>query len=283
MIGNYGGYWAMAENRLLAFERMSRASFLKGNTPDFLLQAELFRQERHAKLRSKSFGQYMLESGQYLNTPFSPVIEITGPLSRHGECNYGYEDVASFIYAASDNPDVKTIGLKVDSPGGNVDGANSIPEAIIYAKKKNKKTMAWGGYIASAAFLSVSNCDEIYLDKQASSEIGSAGVLFVHVDETEALEKAGIKVTIHRAPGSENKARLNSIEPVNEEVLSKELKVLGDLRKELIGYIRRGRIGKLKSSEWEDASMFHYSKAKSIGLVDGQMGLNEFLNYINKN
>lgn len=280
MIGNYGGYYMMQENRLNAYRRLAETSLMVGSTPDFMVQAEIARQKRKASLHSDGWYSWDIENAQRKGSKESPVFEINGSLSRHGECGYGYEDYAAMIRLSADNPDVKNIGLKIDSPGGNVDGVKSVADAIIYAKSKGKKVLAWGGFIASAAYYIASQCDEIWLDNQAASEIGSIGVLFVHIDESGALEKAGLKVTIHRAPGSENKAKLNSIEPATPEILAPELLFLKDLRQEFVGYVRRGRRGKLTSAEWEDASMFRQKDALRIGLADKVGSLYDFLDQL---
>jgi ClpP class serine protease len=63
-------------------------------------------------------------------------------------------------------------------------------------------------------------------------------------------------------------------------VLAPELKFLKDLRQEFVGYIRRGRSGKLTSTEWEDASMFRTKDALRIGLADKVVSLFDFLDQL---
>lgn len=285
MIGNYGGYYMMHEVRLAAYKRLAESAISAGHTPDFMLQAELARQNRVAKIRPGQSDSYVaysdyIEYAKALGSPATPVFSIDGSLSREGNCNMGYEELSQIIIHTANDPTTKKIGLKINSPGGGVDGVKGLADALIYAKSKGIRVESWGGYIASAAVYLSSPSDAIWLDDQAASEIGSVGVLFVHFNESEALSKAGIKVTIHRAPGSENKARLNSIEPVTPEILALEIAFLKDLRKEFIGYVRRGRRGKLTSTEWEDASMFRTKDALRIGLADGVSSLNNFLDQL---
>ena len=253
---------------------------------NILHKAEAARQDRKMALMPEKGGLYhsgyddLVAYGQKIGGEQSPVLEITGPLSRHGECNLGYETMMGFIKVAAEDPEIHTIGIKIDTPGGNVDGVKGVADAINYAKKKGKRVSVWGGFIASAGVFIASQASEIFMDDQKVSEYGSIGVLRIMVNEKERLEKEGIKVDIVRAPGSENKARLNSIEDVPEEVMAAELQFLAELRKEFVGYVRRGRSGKLTSSEWEAADMFNNTNAQRIGLIDGAMGLNEWLNHI---
>jgi ClpP class serine protease len=285
MIGNYGGYYMMHEVKLTAYKRLAEAALSAGHTPDFMMQADIARQNRLARIRPTESDSYIsysdyIQYAKALGSPATPVFSIDGSLSREGNCNMGYEELSQIVIHTANDPITRKIGFKVNSPGGGVDGVKGLADAVSYARSKGIRVESWGGYIASAAVYSISPSDFIWLDDQAASEIGSIGVLFVHFDESKALENAGIKVTIHRAPGSENKARLNSIEPVTPEILAPEIAFLKDLRKEFIGYVRRGRRGKLTSTEWEDASMFRTKDALRIGLADGVSSLNNFLDQL---
>jgi ClpP class serine protease len=280
MIDRYFGYWMMEEGKLMAYDRIIRSQLAAGSS-DLLLRAEMARQERKAVLISDDYYKYYLGRAKRNNTEIAPVMEIEGPLSRHGECNLGYEDIAGMMRAAAADSKVRVIGLKVDSPGGNVDGVVEAANAIIEARRAGKKVVAWGGFIASAAYFLASQADEVWMDDQKASEIGSIGVLCVHIDQSAKLEREGLKVTILRAEGSENKARFNGIEPLTDEVLSGEMVFLKELRAEFLGFVRRGRSGKLTSNEWDKADMFRSKEAMRIGLADKVGSLGSFLKYLN--
>lgn len=281
MVDGYFGYYMMVESRLMAYERIIGSQLSFGISP-LLQQAFSARSERMASIAS---GDYYREQLYYAKNKADnnggAIIEISGPLSRDGECNYGYEDIAKMVTMAANDPTVKAIGLKINSGGGAVDGVVEAANAIKEARMK-KKVVAWGGFIGSAAYFLASQADEVWIDAQKASEIGSVGVLFVHVDQTEALAKAGVKVSFIRAEGSEDKALINSFEPIPEDAMAKEMQVLKQLRSEFIGFVRRGRGAKLTSSEWQSGAMYNPSDAMRIGLVDRVGSLKEFINYLNK-
>ena len=281
MIGNYLGFYAMEERRLEAFSRLILTQLRTGQDSQTLLSAQAARNVRNEKRATLGNYNYMYRQGQRLTAGMNTVMEIEGPLSRHGECNEGYEDMAGFIRGCADNAAVKKIGLKMDTPGGAVDGVVAVAEAIKYARKKGKHVSAWGGFIASAGYFIASQCDSVFLDDQKSSSIGSIGVLMMYMNQAGALEKEGIKVEIIRAEGSDDKARVNSIEILTDEARAKIMAELKDLRGEFLGYVRRGRSGKLNSNEWERAAMYNIKEASKIGLIDGAMRLDEWLNFLN--
>lgn len=282
MLGNYFGAYMMRETTLLSYERLARTALDKGETPNFILLAENARRERRAELTSNNYYSYQLSYAKRVGTESAPIFEISGPLSRHGECNYGYEDMMGFINMATADPAVKVIGLKLDTPGGGVDGVVGVSEMIIQAKRAGKRVEIWGGFIASAGYHISSHASGITLDAQKVSEIGSIGTLMMYVNQKEALEKQGFKAQIIRATKSTAKAAFNSIEEPTEEMIAEEIKILDELNAEFHGYVRRGRRGKLTSDEWEDARMFNAKDALRVGLIDNVMGLYEWKAYLNK-
>ncbi len=288
MLSNYFGAYMMHEPTLMAYERLARTALAKGEIPSFMQMAENARAGRKMELIPAKGSNWTAGYDDYLsyakklNTPRAPIFEISGALSRHGECNKGYEDIMGVIHAAKEDEEVKVLGLKIDTPGGGVDGVVGVSEAIVEAKKAGTRVEIWGGFIASAGVHLSSHANGITLDKQKVSEIGSIGTLMMYINQKEALEKQGLKPQIIRATKSTAKASFNSIEEPSEEMIADEIKILDELNAEFHGYVRRGRRGKLTSDEWEDARMFNAKDALRVGLIDNVMGLYEWKLYLNK-
>lgn len=168
------------------------------------------------------------------------VLPIMGTMSRYGDfCSYGTEDYASWIIEANNDPTISAIVLEINSPGGQVDGTEALGEVI---RTSQKPVVAWvAGMAASAAYWIASQASHIMMESKTSSEVGSIGVLAMHVDASEAYQKEGYKVTIVRATGSEDKALFNSIEPLSEAVLNETKAVLSVIRKEFEATVKAGR------------------------------------------
>jgi len=200
------------------------------------------------------------------------VIPVNGTMSRYGYCGFGNERIAAIIQEAEKQPDVKGIVLKIDTPGGTVDSTDMLADVI---RNFSKPIVAWTNYCASAGYFIASQCDQIIMENSISSSVGSIGVLMVYVDQSEALAKAGYVVRIFRADGSEDKALINGIEPLSDELIAEIKADLKEARVGFHGYVRRGRAGKLLSDAPLTGKMYKKKAAMAEGLVDSLGNLSD--------
>lgn len=194
-----------------------------------------------------------------------PIIPIIGALDRYGFCSWGYEDLTGLIQAADRSGSVKATVLKMNTPGGGVDGLRAFADAV---KNTSKPVVVWTPFCASAGVYIASQADEIILEDQSVTEIGSIGVIMLYMNYAGAYEKAGIVPTIFRSDGSEDKAPLNGIEPLSEATIADIKATLNGAKKEFHGAVKRGRAGRLSSDEWTSGKMFNTKAAISMGLAD---------------
>lgn len=122
---------------------------------------------------------------------------------------------AQFRQALEDS-DCKAIVLDVDSPGGTVDGVPELASEIYEARKRKPVIAVCNSMACSAAYWLASSAGEVLITP--SGQCGSIGVYMLHQDESEALKKSGIKVTIVKA--GKYKAEGNSTEPLSDEALA---------------------------------------------------------------
>lgn len=140
------------------------------------------------------------------------VIPVRGPLSHRatllgsllGWSNTA--DVAEQVKAALDDGMVSEILLHVESPGGSVYGIEELA-AVVYSGRDRKRITAWADPLAASAAYWIGAAATRFL-AMPSGEVGSIGVIGVHFDFSQALDKAGIKPTIiassrYKGEGSE--------------------------------------------------------------------------------
>jgi len=121
---------------------------------------------------------------------------------------------AMFREALAD-PDVGSILLDIDSPGGSVSLLEETA-AVIREGRGEKPIVAFANtMIASAAYYLAAQCDEIV--GTPSSMVGSIGTVALHFDYSKAFENAGVKPTIVRA--GEHKFEGNPYEPLEGDAL----------------------------------------------------------------
>lgn len=108
---------------------------------------------------------------------------------------------------------ISRVVLDVDSPGGSVYGVAELANKIYNARGNKPIVAIANSLMASAAYWVASAADQIYITK--GGEAGSIGVIAVHVDESKANEKAGLKVSYITA--GEHKAEGNPDEPLSDD------------------------------------------------------------------
>ena len=103
-----------------------------------------------------------------------------------------YAQIATDFLSAVANPSVRGILLNIDSPGGEVQGMFDLADAML-AARGSKPICAFAGSAFSAAYLLASTADWIVVPRDAG--VGSVGVMMLHLDESGADQKAGLKYT----------------------------------------------------------------------------------------
>lgn len=193
------------------------------------------------------------------------IVPVIGTMTRYGDlCSWGTEDIGNWIMEANNDPSISAIVLEINSPGGEVDGTELLGAIV---KNSPKPVVAWvAGMAASAAYWVASQAREIMAESATISEVGSIGVLAMHVDASAYYEKEGFKVQIIRSDGSEDKALFNSIEPLSDTALTELKASLNIVRKTFIDTVKSGR--PKVSEDVFSGKMFDGKTAKEKGMVD---------------
>ncbi|MBK8174799.1 MAG: S49 family peptidase [Rhodospirillales bacterium] len=133
------------------------------------------------------------------------ILPVLGPLVARGDWLTAllgaseYGAVAEALRNAADDPAVRGIVLEVDSPGGEVGGLFDLVETVGSIKAQSSKPL-WAvasEAALSAAYAIASVADRLYVTR--TGEVGSVGVVAVHLDESAADAMAGLKWTLIHA------------------------------------------------------------------------------------
>jgi signal peptide peptidase SppA len=116
-----------------------------------------------------------------------------------------YEGVEAQLRDMAMNRDVHTILLDIDSPGGEATGMFSLASSIRAVRREKPVVALVNDVAASAAYGIASAASEIVVSP--TSMIGSIGVIMLHRDESEKMQKEGVKPTLifagsHKADGN---------------------------------------------------------------------------------
>ena len=207
------------------------------------------------------------------------VISVTGTLvSRSGYLDaasglLSYADVGDAVASALADPSVRGVILDIDSPGGEVGGLFDVVETIRAAKADSSKPL-WAvanECALSAAYAIASAADRLYLTR--TGEVGSVGVVAVHVDESAADTKAGLAWTYVFA--GETKIDGNSHQPLSDRARAAIQADVDQLYAQLCCLVASNRRLKSEAVRATDAAVYRGEAAVRAGLADriGTLGL----------
>ncbi|MFD2961326.1 MULTISPECIES: S49 family peptidase [Olivibacter] len=192
-------------------------------------------------------------------------ILLRGPVMHYGWCDDGTNELNEQFNAAYNSPNIIGVLLDTDSPGGQVDGTESLAETI-YTAPKPVVGFGNNGYIASAALWIATACKELYVDGPLTM-IGSKGVYQRLYDFREAFKMAGVDIIDVYARQSTDKNKVY-IDALNKktDALKDELDYIND---KFTAVIKKHRNGKLTSDDWLTGKLYYADEAHKIGLIDG--------------
>lgn len=141
-------------------------------------------------MRASESGYAITERGVAVVQMFGSLVQRAGGLDALSGLT-GYNHLMRRLDSAMRDPLVRGIVLDVDSPGGEVAGAFELARFIADAPKTiwavaNEKAF-------SAAYLTASAAERLILP--ATALVGSIGVVMLHQDRSQLVEKSGVRYT----------------------------------------------------------------------------------------
>jgi len=191
-------------------------------------------------------------TGMLLDVDFAMDGFVTG---------YGY--IQETLSRASEDSNVESVKLAVDSPGGRVSGMFETADML---KDFDKPVVAEIDSVgASAAYALASQADVVRAKE--SSRVGSIGVIIKHQNVAKALDKAGIETSVFKSGkfkdfGSPHRALTKEEKTLLQEDVDQSATAFFDL-------VAEGR-DDISASDVKDMEARVYSGAEAVkkGLVD---------------
>ena len=200
------------------------------------------------------------------------VVRARGFVVQHGS---PYDDffgllsvdsLANSMRSLASDPNVSTVILDWDSPGGYSSGVEELSDAI-YAMRGTKRVVSVvNTLMASAGYWIGSAASEIVA--MPSSYTGSIGTYIAHVDMSAVYAAAGIKVTLITA--GKYKAEWDDSQPLSDEAKAFTQKAVDDNYAKFVGNVARNRGVKISEvlANYGQGRVFSADDAVKSGMAD---------------
>lgn len=201
------------------------------------------------------------------------VISIQGIITSEGVDGglfgggtTGTGGVIDAFRRAEEDPDIRAVVIRLDSPGGTAAASQEIAQAVGRVRKAGKKVVAsMGDVAASGAYWIAADSDRIFANPATIT--GSIGVLIETVQLTGLYGKLGIaKETFKSGPHKDMGSESRPLTPEERAIFQG---MVNDIYDQFINRVAEGR--GMKREEvlpLADGRVFTGRQAKEVGLVD---------------
>ena len=200
-------------------------------------------------------------------------LPVVGPLVQRGDwlsALFGivsYDEIAATAEDAFTTPGVRGVLMEIDSPGGEVAGLFDLLSHLKALKSDTGKPL-WAiarEQALSAACAIASVADRLLVTQ--TGEVGSIGVIAVHVDRSAQDKMEGEKYTLIHAGAKKLDGNPHiPLSPGAEADLQADV---DDLYGQLVGQVARGRGMKPEAIAATEAAVYRGQHAVTARLADG--------------
>ena len=202
------------------------------------------------------------------------IIHLSGHLMKTIPCAMWFFGVAATstsearraIREAIDDPDVSSIALVIDSPGGTLSGLAALADDIRELREIKPINAYVPDLACSAAYWIAAQCS--FISAGPTATIGSIGVYVRILDLAESFADDGIKV--HVVSSGPRKGDFVQGAPVKDDALAREQELIDEVCDLFVDAIVQGRLlDEEKVRELATGDVWHAQQALELGLIDG--------------
>lgn len=216
--------------------------------------------------------KYRFHSATYKVDNGVAIIGISGALvnSESWLLRYmgkvGYPHIVDQLVRAYNDPEVSSILMDINSPGGAANGISMVSDVINAVNQTKPVTAFTESQMCSGGYWMGVSARHITSSRMA--EVGSIGVVMTHIEYSKMMEKAGVTANVIRK--GEYKALMTPYEPLTEKARAEADKAMDVIYDEFTMHVAVGRRvsqDTVKSSMAE-GRVFWGQEALQANLVD---------------
>lgn len=212
---------------------------------------------------------------------FVAVLPLFGTMFQHGSMEMNAsggtstEQFGRQFSALNNNPAVKSIVIETHSPGGQVWGTEELSNLIYSARGQTRVVSAVNSQAASAALWTSTAAEQVFITP--GGEMGSVGVVTMHVDVSQSEEKRGIKRTLIATP--DKKIAGHPWAPLDGETAAEWKSEIESTLSRFVGALsrNRGKSAEHVTSKFGGGGMLDANQAVKAGMADGIATFDEVL------
>ena len=207
------------------------------------------------------------EKGKLIVIPIRGMISDAPRKQLIGTRPSILQEIVSQLRKAENDPDVKAVLLKIDSPGGSVIASDLIYNEIMALKqrKKVKIVAAMMGVAASGGYYIALPAD--FIMAHPATVTGSVGVLFLSPNVSGLLEKIGVDVNVSKTGKNKDMGSpFRQVTGEEQEIIQGIIDRLGAQFLDRIAEHRKLEPNKLK--EISSARIYLADDALQLGMID---------------
>uniref|UniRef100_A0A7C3UXW3 Signal peptide peptidase SppA n=1 Tax=candidate division WOR-3 bacterium TaxID=2052148 RepID=A0A7C3UXW3_UNCW3 len=194
-----------------------------------------------------------------------------------GEYHTGCQTIARYLRKVKDNPMVKVVILRIDSPGGDAFASDIIWREVENLKRKKPVYVSMSSLAASGGYYCASTGKEIFANN--STITGSIGVFGIKFVTKGLMEKAGVNEEILKR--GEKADFLSSHRHFTPEEREQFKKVIENFYDQFKSKVATGRnLPKEKVDSLGQGRIWSGKSARELRLIDKIGGLIDLIHYL---
>ncbi|MBU6959141.1 S49 family peptidase [Pseudomonas sp. CVAP len=210
-----------------------------------------------------------IEKSATRGSSYTALIEVTGVIADKESASA--DNIVGGLRAAFEDPKVKGIVLRINSPGGSPVQSGYVYDEIGRLRALHPAIKVYAVISdlgASGAYYIASAADQIYADK--ASLVGSIGVTAAGYGFVGTMEKLGVERRTYTS--GEHKSFLDPFQPEKPDEIKFWQGVLDTTHQQFIASVKKGRGDRLKDKEHPElfsGLVWSGEQALPLGLIDG--------------
>jgi protease-4 len=186
------------------------------------------------------------------------------------------EDIVRDLKSHRDNPLVRAVVLRINSPGGVVGPTQELFRAVQHLREAGKPVVAsLGAVAASGGYYVAVATDSIYANPGTLT--GSIGVIMQMANLENLMKKVGVDYVVIKAGQFKDVGNISRPMTLEERRVLQAL--LDDVHRQFIDAVAEGRkLDRARVVQFADGRVFSGAQAKSLAMVDELGGLEEAIN-----